>query len=383
MRKRITWLFWMAVVTAGCLDPYFAATTPADANILVIDGFLDTSNGTATLDLSRGVSLSLPDSFPSVSGAFVSVEDALGNVHPMTEGAAGNYRATGIPIYKDAQYRLHIVTPENDEYYSTVVTPQTTPPIDSVTWVTDEDKLTIRVNAHDNTNQAKYYRWSFEETWNYHAATVSQYKVVGNSIVARQPNEITFYCWRTQPSTNIIIGSTARLSQNIISQVSIQHVPAGSQKFQIKYSILVKQRSVSEDEYNYLEQLKKTTESIGGLFDPQPGQVTGNVHRTRSDSPIAVGYFGAGNTVQDRIFISTAILPRQFREIYPRPGCYPPDTVCVTLGAYQCILTAQDLTESHILGHSIDDDAAFTLTTSPCSDCRYDGGVLTKPDFWP
>lgn len=382
MFSRIPWLILILIVT-GCLDPYAPPINATDADILVVDGSLDTSEGSATIDLTRGLPLSPSDSFPRVGNAFVAVEDAIGNVYPLAEGTAGNYQATGIPVYADAQYRLHVVTQENDEYYSDVVTPRATPPIDSVTWVTDDEKLTIRVNAHDDTNQSKYYRWSFVETWNYHAATVSQYKVVGKSIVERQPNEIAFYCWRTQPSTNIIIGSTVRLSQNIVSQVPIQHIAAGSKKFQIKYSILVKQRAISEGEYNYLEQLKKTTESIGGLFDPQPGQITGNVHRARPDSPIAVGYFGAGNTVQQRIFINSAVLPRIFREIYPRPGCYPPDTVCVTSTAYQCILTAQDLNEAHIIGYSLDDDAAFTLTTTPCSDCRYEGGVLTKPDFWP
>src|SRR6187401_1939198 len=147
MFSRIVWLISIVMVT-GCLDPYFPPIDAADVTILVVDGSLDTSEGSATIKLSHGVPLSLPDSFPIVGNAFVAVEDAIGNVYPLMEGMAGNYQATGIPIYADAQYRLHIITQENHEYYSDVVAPRATPPIDSVTWVTDDEKLTIRVNAH-------------------------------------------------------------------------------------------------------------------------------------------------------------------------------------------------------------------------------------------
>mgnify|MGYP005811536553 CR=1 FL=1 len=372
----------LIVVTNGCLEPYYPPIESSDVDILVVDGVLDTSTGEASVSLSRGVALSEPDSFPRIIRAFVAIEDEQGNAYPLAEAADGNYRAV-VGVNKDLRYRLHVVTSGNDEYYSDFVLPKSTPPIDSVTWDTDDNQLAIRVNTHDVTGQSRYYRWSFEETWNYHSAVLSLYKVVHKSIVPRMPEEIYFYCWRTVPSSNIIINSTARLSQDIVSQFPVQFITAGSQKFQMKYSILVKQRVISEDEFDYLEQLKKTTESIGGLFDPQPGQVIGNLHRVKPDSPLAVGYFGAGNTVTQRIFINTEKLPVAFREIWPRLGCLPPDTVCVIPNAYQCALTSKDVNEGHILGISLDDESGYTLTNKVCSDCRAEGGVLTKPDYWP
>jgi hypothetical protein len=382
MNNRIVSLLLLFAMV-GCLDPYSPPVKASEVNILVVDGLLDTSEGMANVTLSRGVSLALPDSFPRVQNAFVAIEDSRGNVYPLTEGDSGRYRGSDIPILADAQYRLNVLTQENDLYHSEFVTPLDTPPIDSVTWVTDDDILTIRVNAHDPTAVIKHYRWSFDETWNYHAPTISLYKVVEKSIVAREPQDITFYCWRTQASSSILIGSTDRLSESIISQVPIQHIRAGSQKFQILYSILVRQMAISAEEYTYLDQLKKTTESIGGLFDPQPGQVTGNVARVNAGSPIAVGYFSASHAVSTRIFIPTTKLPRQFLEIWPPLGCFPPDTVCITPRAYVCIINASDLTEGYTLGLELDDGAGYTLTNPFCSDCRLAGGVLEKPDFWP
>lgn len=375
-------LFLTLIVATGCLDPYYPYIDSTDVNILVVDGALDTGDGSASVVLSRGVSLALPDSFPRISMAFVAIEDVQGNVYPLAETSRGRYQTTGIPINPSSQYRLHVVTPEDDEYYSDPVTPMYTPSIDSVTWVTNDNVLTIRANTHDNTNQVKYYRWTFEETWYYHAAQVSQYKVVGKTVVPRNFDEIYFYCYKTEVSSNIIVGTTERLSQNIISQMPIQTITAGSKRLQSKYSIQVSQRAISQQEYDYLQELKKTTESIGGLFDPQPAPVTGNIRRVRAGAPLGMGYFGAGNITKQRIFITASEVPRQFAAIPLQLGCMQPDTVCMVPRMYVCVAGGTDLTEAYTLGISLDQGAGYTITSPVCADCRTEGGVTTKPDFW-
>jgi hypothetical protein len=370
MASRIASLV-LLVVLGGCLDPYSPTIKPADVNILVVDGLLDTRDGTATVRLSRGISLAVENYFPRVRHAFVTVEDARGNIYPLAEIDSGNYQVDKIQIYPDATYRLHVVTSDDDEYYSDFVSSGDTPEIDSLTWITDEQQLTIRVNTHDPSNQTKYYRWTYEEAWNYHASLLSMYINLGRgNLRLREPNEMIYYCWRTAPSSSIITGSTARLSQSIISQVPIQYIPVGSKRLQIRYSILVKQRAINENEYNYLEQLKKTTESIGGLFDPQPFAVTGNVTPQSPASPTAVGYFAAGRTTQMRIYIDAFTLPRPFREIYPALGCVPPDT------AYHLA----DINPGQIIGVST--PKGYTITSERCADCRDEGGVTTPPSFW-
>lgn len=370
----------LVVLAAGCLDPYSPHVRPADVNILVVDGSLNISDGTATVALSRAVILSSPDSFPPVTNAYVSVEDGSGNVYALTEQLTGNYQAAGIPILTNARYRLRVVTAEDDEYYSDLITPYKTPLVDSVTWTADDEKLTIRVNSHDDrANSSRYYRWTFEETWNYHAAVLSMFKVVGGSIALRRPDEMVFYCWKTQQSANIIIGSTARLSENLVSQVPVHYIPAGSRKLQMKYSVLVRQRAIDQDEYDFLDQLRKTNESIGGLFDPQPFTPKGNIQRTSARSPQAVGYFSAGEVTSKRVFISNDVLPRIFREIYPPTGCVPPDTLCTSPGN-GCAATIQDIHDGYMVGTPV--DKGFTLTNARCADCRFEGGVTTAPDFW-
>lgn len=388
---RGTWskLFLIVIVfMGGCLDPYAPPVSDTDVNILVVDGFLDTREGSATVTLSKAVPISSTTGSTGEPNATVTLLDDSGSSFPLSDEGSGHYRVTGVPVKPDAKYRIHIRTQFGSEYQSDLMGIYQTPPIDSVTWTTDDDQVIIRVNAHDPSNNTKYFRWTYNETWAYHAAVLSQYKVVGRQYVDRQFNEMIFYCWNTQPSTNIIIGSTQRLSENIISQAPVAYIPKHSQKLSMKYSILVTQRGLGEEEYTYLDQLRKTTESVGGLFDPQPSQVPGNISRLDPSSPLAIGFFGVGNTVKQRIFISTTDLPRSFQGEYPLAGCYPPDTMCVISSSAikNCTLTAQDLTDATMLGSAIYSGISLvgiTLTTPNCADCRLQGGVLTKPDFWP
>lgn len=381
-------LLTVMVLTGGCLDPYYPPVEDVDVNILVVDGFLDTSEGTATVTLSKAVSLSSDFAPSAESNAIVTLLDHNGSAYPLTEYELGQYRVESVPIDPAAQYRVYIMTQGGHEYQSDLSSVYDTPPIDSVTWTTDDRNLTVQVNTHDYTNTAKHFRWTYEETWNYHAATLSEFISEGGGAYRyRTPAEMIFYCWATQPSTNITIGSTVRLSENVVSQAPVAYVPKGSQKLSMKYSILVSQRAISDQEYNYLEQLKKTTESIGGLFDPQPSQVPGNIHRTSTSSPVAIGYFGVGNTVKERIFIAYTDLPEYFRDIRLEPGCAPTDTICLypTMAIRNCILMASDMTEATMIGSGVYLQRSLiglTLTSPRCADCRYSGGVTTKPDFW-
>ncbi|MGC3944241.1 MAG: DUF4249 domain-containing protein [Chryseolinea sp.] len=204
MRNYIFWLICF-VALASCLDPYFPPVKSGEVNILVVDGFLDASDGTASVRLSRGVPLTDANVFPSIKGAFVAIEDASSNSYPLTEADSGRYSLSAIPISEGGKYRLHVMTSERDEYYSDYVSPLATPEIDSITYVTDDQKLTVRVNTHDDTNQARYFRWTFDETWNYHAAILSMYIVVGpGQLQGRKYDEMIYYCWNTKPSYDIL-----------------------------------------------------------------------------------------------------------------------------------------------------------------------------------
>src|SRR6185436_19732356 len=194
-------------------------------------------------------------------------------------------------------------------YDSDFISLQQTPPIDDVKWEVQEGGLGIFLNTHDPTGNAKYFRWTFDETWEYNAAFFSHLMFINHKVAERPQDQYIYTCWRTAPSTGILISSTERLSESTINKFQLTFLPPGNQKVVVRYSIFVQQRALSADAYDYWQQLKKTTENLGGLFDPLPTQVTGNLHGVGANTDPVLGFFSGGTVASKRIFIYNADLP--------------------------------------------------------------------------
>lgn len=387
-KNHISLIFVCTIAVTGCLESYQPPEIVSDVNILVVDGFLNSTEGSATVRILHATALS-DDSKPKPeANATVSIHAEGGTSYVLTEQDSGTYSISGLNIDPATRYQLSIRTSDEEEYVSDYVEIKESPDIDSVSWEAKEDGINILVNTHDASGNTKYYRWDYIETWEYNAPISSEFKLVDGEPVYRSLAERIYTCWRTVPSTKISIASTVRLTEDVVYNYPIVFLPKGTSKVTVKYSILVKQRAVTKDEFTFLEQLQKSTESLGGLFDPQPSQVAGNIHNLSDPSAPALGYFSAGTVKEKRFFLSFGDLPNHLNK-YPFPGNCLPDTICLVRGMFQpyrCILVLEDLTGSELIGHALYSRVAingYTLSSPQCADCRTQGGVLAKPDFWP
>ncbi|MGC4023429.1 MAG: hypothetical protein QM734_16495 [Cyclobacteriaceae bacterium] len=88
------------------------------------------------------------------------------------------------------------------------------------------------MNSHDPTGNAKYYRWTYEETWEYSAPYQSSfiYDPTLDSAVLRPPSQDIYICWRTTPSTDIKLYTTSKLQRDEVSNYQLIFLPKGSQK---------------------------------------------------------------------------------------------------------------------------------------------------------
>lgn len=363
----------------SCIEPYPPPSKQGSVNFLVVDGSANSTEGTVQVKLSRAVSLSSKNTSPPESGALVRLEDNKGNTQQLNETEKGNYQQSNLLIDASKAYRLYIKTAEGNEYQSDFVTQKYTPEIDSVTWAPSQtrDGIDIFVNTHDDKNKTRYYQWSFEETYQYQAPYYSFLKILNKQVVPIPDDELTYNCWTTLPSQKILVGSSENLSQDIIYHFRVNKIPKGSQKLSVKYSILVKQRALSRDAYDYWLNLQKTTEHLGSLFDPQPGQVEGNIHNLNVNSAPALGYFDVGSTQVKRIFIRSSEIPLDISGQKSFNGCIL-DTVLVA-----------DLPNFDTLGYALVQPLsngpatyAYTYSSLSCTDCRYQKGKKVKPIFW-
>ncbi|MVM28876.1 DUF4249 family protein [Spirosoma sp. HMF4905] len=362
----IVWVLFLLV--GGCVDPYRPPEITSPASYLVVNGFFNSAPGTTTtIQLSRTQNLADPKVPTAETKAVVTIESAHKDVYTLKEGAVGSYTLTGVTPSANETYRLHIKTTTGADYYSDYVPVLTTPPIDSVSWHPDNEGLQINVNTHDSKNNTRYYRWEYDQTWEYNSEYTSAFEILNNKIVDRTVS--VFRCWGSENSSNIVTATTSRLSQDVVSQFPLVHIPSTSIKLSVRYSILVRQFALSQDGYNYYEQLAKITQSIGSIFDPQPSQITGNIHSQTDANDLVLGFFRVGTVESKRIFITKSQLPPW----YPNSGVGSCDID--TLGGGDILRDRPGIIDRY-------SPFLYLTTHEDCLDCRLRGGVIKKPDFW-
>ena len=348
----------------GCVEPFSPPEVNSDEGYLVVDGFLNMGADTSTVVLSRTQSASVKTSVTMEPGAKINVEEESGVTFSFTEKGNGSYFLPPVALNMSGKYRIRIKTKNGKEYLSDLVEVKNTPPIDTVAMVLDtrQDAAIMQVNTHDAQNKTRFYRWKFEETWEYRAPLYSALELVKGQIVSRKENINT--CYRTIKSGNILLGSTIKLTQDVIKNLPLTTVQYSTGKLLIKYSLLVKQYGLTQDAFEYWTSLAKTTEGTGSLFDPLPSQVTGNIKCTTDNQELVFGYFSAAVEMKKRVFFT--------------PG----------LGSFtQCQSQKLDIadalkTSALLLNFSGEMPDSVFVTSESCADCRAQGGVLKRPSFW-
>jgi len=380
MRRSIFYIaaFFLMLFAFSCKEPYVLPSgVSKNSNILVVEGNITVGQDSTVITLSRSKTLSDSSVTAYETGAQVVVQTDAGANYPLQELGNGAYGIANIPAGSGTeQYRLSILTLSNDQYYSDYTPFKKTPLIDSINWEQHNDGVHIYANTHDAQNNTKFYKWEYSETWEYYAPFLSLYKVENNAIVQRNLDSLIFFCWHTIPSSNIVIESTKKLSNDVVYKKEIMFIPTSSPKIGYIYSILVKQHALPEDGYNYWDNLSKNTEQLGSLFDAQPSQITGNIHSKTNPSEQVIGFISASSTVQQRIYIYKAQVNNW---LYP-PGPY---SICDTIHVTDANSMADVLRGNDIPIDLVTPLGPYYAAPPDCVDCRLQGGVTTKPSFWP
>ena len=362
-------------ILSTCKIPYEPKLKSSDTNSLVVEGYIDGSVP-MIIKLSRSRQLTNGDTAARKYelGARVVVEDDKQDSYPLSELGNGVYSSVyTLPLNTSNHYRLHIFTSGNEEYLSDFVPFKPSPPIDSIGWNSKDDGVQIYVNTHDPNNATTYYRWEYSETWEYtsHYYSSFEFDPVNNTVIPR--TQQVYYCWQTDSSTSILLGSSAKLSSDVINEMPLVYIQPHDERLSDLYSIWVKQYALDLNGYNYWSAMKSNTESVGSIFDPQPNETVGNIHCVTNPAEQVVGYINAGNTLEKRVFISNSSIPSGWN-IFP----YCP---------LKNVPNIPDSLEAYFSSLLVPIEAApgdtYSGSSPDCVDCRTHGGVTIKPSFWP
>ncbi|MDB5139858.1 MAG: hypothetical protein JWR12_1774 [Mucilaginibacter sp.] len=390
MRKSL--FIWLIIIgAASCKKLVNPPAITAPNSYLVVDGNITIGDSTA-ISLSRTVNISGNAKSNAELNAKVYIEGSQDGSYSLTSKNNGTYVAPPINLSASQNYRLKIITSDGRQYASDFVPVKNSPPIDSVNYVIKTDGLNINVNTHDAANNTHYYRWEYNETYIIHSAFESHYMEVNHDTTALRPADQEIYqCWVSDTSSVIFLGSSAKLSKDIISSQTLIPIPSASEKIHIRYSVLVKQYALTTDAYNYYTQLKQITEKIGGIFDPQPSELTGNVHCLSNPAEPVIGYITAGAFSQSRIFIDNMNLPQWIAQtpymactvdtlLYIRPVYFANPTIppIADLQVHDLIYTGIEIPIDKVGDYP---KGGFTAEFPRCADCTL-RGTNKQPPFW-
>jgi hypothetical protein len=365
------------MVFTGCIEE-FEPPARGYENLLVVEGYLADNSHESEVRLSRSIPLDTIGQNPE-TGAIVSIADDSGEIIQFSEVKDGIYKTqVNNSIKTGKAYQLRIIARNDVKYESDWVIMRTTPPIDSLIWRYEEKPelgikgVQIYVNTHDPENNTWYYRWYWEETWIFHTAYYSDIYWDNNQIKRRE--EQIYSCWKSTSSTSINIATSKTLDRDIIYNFPILYVANNSDRLRERYSLNVKQYSLSEESYNYWKELENVTENLGTLFDPLPSTLEGNIHNVNNENEKVLGYFDAATVQEQRIFVDNIDLP-YMRYVNYYENCQ--DTI-VSYG-----LIGEMILRGFELARPVPGTFGYDyLMADPfCIDCRR-AGTNVKPDFW-
>jgi hypothetical protein len=375
----IIWIDLMLLT--ACKHPYDSPAIPVNARPLVVEGFINSGvDEITTIKLSRVQDLSHSDSILPESNAVIFIESKNNESFPLYEDSSGTYKSYALNLILNAQYRLNISTSDGNNYLSDFVKAKKTPPIDSLEWNQNSD-VTIYVNTHDPIDNTRYYRWEYSESWNYRSAYSSLWTVRNRVIYFKDSLSQTDSCWRSSNSTEIVTANSVSLNKDVIRHYPIYTIPVNSEKISNRYSILVKQFALDSLAYDFYQILKKNTQQVGTLFDPQPSKLPTNIHCLTHSGDLVIGFVSATTQEEKRMFINNSEVHWDYSGVVP-------DCSTIKVNANfpdSSLFLYPDTTYTpyyFFRDPPIVGPLYIYIIRKACTECTYYGGTNVKPSFW-
>lgn len=295
------------LLTGSCITQFYPDITGQEA-FLVIEGMVsdDPAVGTVVkLSWSMPVTGAKPQ-IEAATGFTGYIMDDLDGYYSLYQAEPGIYRTALIGTV-GRKYKLHLNSsasgglyqPYNHSFESYPVEMKPVPEIDSVyyekVWIDNTgvyDKsyegCQIYVSTSDEENNCRFFRWDYDETW-----------------MIRLPFSLAInpVCYVSAKSEDVNVKSTAGLSQSVVSRYPLTFISNATDRLKEKYSINVKQYSMSEEEFIYWEKIKAVSKDVGGLYDVTPASIPNNIMCIDDPAIQTLGYFSVSSVKTKRIYI--------------------------------------------------------------------------------
>ncbi len=393
---RAIFIVALAVVISllrACVDRYYPEEDDLRTGTLVINAHLTNKAGEQVIEISRSAVMTYP-SFDPVSGSLAEVIREDGEFMVFSESEPGYYKAILDESFLQtgSSYMLHVITPDGKEYESAFDKLRPVPDIDSLYYEVETNSFASKSDSIsgirfycDFTYDKKdyeYIRWELTETYEYHNSVDLEYFYLDPGYVINPVPDSFIYtiCYITNELFQIHSMSLKNLDFGYYIKKPFSFVPNDEQeqKLHHKYSLLVKQYSLGEEAFFYWNEMGKTSQEQGSLFDRQPALLKSNIRNVNDENEVVLGFFSMAGMVEKRAF---AIKPDGLdlspwlNHCYPRE--LPPGSLWRVGGRYYYHPRPMYFTRPRASGLPI------IRMNKSCVDCReYKNSTHIMPDFW-
>ena len=397
MKKILIYRFLVTIILSsvfGCTTPYqYQANGFEDA--IVVEATITNEFKNQKIKISR--TYELEEKVPTIeSNATVYITDDIGNKYDFEQIGEVYSSLTQFQASPDRAYQLHIRTQNGRSYISnTEKLPQQTQ-IDKLESkaITKNGELGVQitVNSSDPTNNSRYYRYEYDETYQVVAPrwSITQAIVRNGQLVFQDRKTEARVCYLNKSSDDLILTNTNQLSEDKVIDFPVRFISSKDPVIRNRYSILVKQYVQSLAAHTFYETLKEISNNGSILSQTQPGFFYGNINPVDNPGEKVIGYFEISSYSEKRLFFSfTDVLKGQPLPNY-QYDC-PAPIPQVEIGDYyfnycfgsnncQGSLVLQ-LIGSGVRVYYPDESPSLLLYPVECGDCTSFSSNI-KPSFW-
>jgi hypothetical protein len=392
-------LFVLSLTLTTCLEPFDTALSNYE-RLLVVDALVTDENKSYTVILSNSVA-NLDEPLSYEQNAQVVIEDDLGRIFVLQEDSPGIYKSDNADFVGQVgrTYTLKIRTQNGKEYHSAPCLLHAPSNIDRVyykvgkDWHKDESDeqngIHILLDGQGNEPDGNYLRWTYEEDWRFRIAYPTSEIILPNNTAEFIPVE-NDYCFKSDVSTEVLIHSFKNQVNKQLSEKKISFIPTQlTDKVTVRYTINVKQYSISQEEYDFWNKLKESTEDVGDVFGKQPFSIPSNIHNINDPKEPVLGYFQVAGVSSSRIYINRSDMLESGLDLWsPFNGC-PADTFLVDFISFfspyqiydELVINGRRQLVDPIYDDSRMNIIGLLLASKRCADCTLTGR-LEPPHFW-
>lgn len=385
---KIDFLILIVSIFFGCIETYMPENTNSVKSV-VVDALITDEKEEQVVILSQSTNLVSPIWEP-ISRANMVIVDKGNNIFefnesPQTKGVYEGVISREFLIPGNA-FKLSFITQNGKTYESNFEELLECPTVDSIYYEINNNYFPKNTNSQERgiqfylsvisgKSKSKYYKWELEETYEYHATWPIQKYWYGRW-QNKGSNYDYFVCYRTLPILSIFSANTTHHIDSAVIKYPLHFVNNQTQRLYFRYSLLVKQLSITAGAYQFWEGLKSNNLNSGGLYDKQPVTIKSNLVCLSNPNEKVYGYFGVSSIQTKRISINN------FAGLI-----YDFDVFCKARLIHEKSLSfiedsPPDEWPIYVAPIPPGEPLGIYYAEQGCFDCRKIGGSIEVPEFW-